>query len=332
MSAAARDDSVERQINLIFALLSAYRSGNALSSGSWLRKVVTGYQGISEDAARKRFSRDIKMLRTAGVPIEIIESGGIQHYRLKPELYELPEINFTPEEAAVLGLAGDLGRSGELGSFSRSGWTKLAASGVRRELNSAPQTVVASYNDLARIRAAVLLPIIAAIQRKQALELQYRPSPIKEAITRRIDPWGVVTVLDRLYLVGWDIDRQAPRSYRLLRLTSTKTTNIPISHEYTEDPAGLAEIVKASLEKSLHKTNAKVQLKPGKAAEIRLRASSISETGIAELHQVERDWLVRTCASFGEYAVVLEPADIRAEVIALLKHSTLKNTAKGGKK
>ena len=56
------------------------------------------------------FARDRSILAKVGVPIETIARATLDDapgYRLNPHNYYLPEVSFTPDEAAVLALAGD---------------------------------------------------------------------------------------------------------------------------------------------------------------------------------------------------------------------------------
>lgn len=319
----------ERLINLLFALLNAAKTGSTWLSSAQLRALVPGYDeqeeqsegSVAENTARKRLLRDIDLLRSAGVPIVVKQAGDMYLYRVREDLYQLPPVTFTAEEAAVLGLAGELGRSGELGAFARSGWTKLAAAGVSRDLTDPSAQEIGMTNDLGAVSAKVLVPLIAAIQRGLRVELQYRFSAVAEPVTRTLDPWGVVTVRDRLYVVGYDLDRQEPRTFRLVRLVGAEQTSTPIEHAFQGDRSELIGVVEHALQRGRQRIDARVQLSPGRAVEIRRFANHISADEVAELHNVDREWLVRTCAGYGEHAVVLEPADARAEVISLLRRS-----------
>lgn len=41
--------------------------------------------------------------------------------------------------------------------------------------------------------------------------------------------------------------------------------------------------------------------------------------GQVELHDVDRDWLIRTAAGYAPDVVVLEPEDVRSDILALLR-------------
>ncbi|WP_018118916.1 helix-turn-helix transcriptional regulator [Corynebacterium mastitidis] len=300
------DRDVERLVNLTFALLDAARTGRPYLTGRWLRERVTGYSGVSEDTARKRFQRDVRTLAQAGVPIEVSDRDGTPGYRIRSDAYELEPVEFTPEEAAVLGVAGEMGRSGQLGAFARSGWTKIAAGGAERDLAASPLGLSGDWD---RLSARTLATLVSAITRGRRLEFSYR-----EGSRRAMDPWGIVNHRDRLYLVGYDLQRGQPRSFRLLR-TSEFTDAGPREHE--AQGRDLQAIVVEALERHRRLVDAKVRLRPGRAVE--LREAGDVEGDVVRLTAVDRDWLVRAVAACGPDAVLLEDDELRADVIALLK-------------
>ena len=51
------------------------------------------------------------------------------------------------------------------------------------------------------------------------ISFSYESSRTAEKVTRTMDLWGLVPERDRIYLVGFDIDRNAPRCFRVIRIT-----------------------------------------------------------------------------------------------------------------
>lgn len=328
----ARDADLERLINLTFALLDAGRSGGRYLTPGWLRSHVAGYGGpeaADSEASRKRLQRDVRELRRVGVPIDQSPDG--EGYRITRQRYELPEVVFTPEEATVLGLAGELGRASELGAFARSGWIKLAASGLDRNLRDNPGEVYAAVNDLTRVPDRVVMVALAGIAHGRRITFDYSPHPAATPTRRRMDPWGLVNVGDRLYLVGFDLDRDEPRCFRLLRLSDVTEEPEAIAHPAAEAPryAGtetqdsgeaLQQIVERTLARGRQIVDAQVRLAAGKAGELRARAGRVDPDGTAHLHDVDREWLVRTACGYGPDAVVLAPEEVRRDVVNLLRY------------
>ncbi len=121
-------DMIIRQVGLTFALLNSPEKRDV----AWVQRHVDGYGGRSRDAAGHLIRRDVAELRRLWVPAHFVDG----EVWVDKDLYELPPVDLTAEEASVVGLAVDLSQPGSLGSFARSGWTKLAASGATRNLDA----------------------------------------------------------------------------------------------------------------------------------------------------------------------------------------------------
>lgn len=301
--------SVQRLTNLTFALLGTPRT----RTPGWIRRHVDGYPaGQSSDAFHRMLSRDIHTLRRAGVPLTH-EAGG---YRITQDSYELPPVSFTPEEAQVLGLAGDIGHAGELGLFGRSGWTKIAAAGAHRDLADTP--VYTADTDLDRLSAATLTAVLTCIRAGKRMRFDYQAAPTRSPVRRTIDPWGVVVYNGRVYVVGWDVDRRNPRSFRMLRIGNVKASQDPPTQ--WEAVAPLEEIVAAGLRQGREYVDAVVRVPAGMAKE--LVDAGHREGELVRLTGVDQDWLVRTVAGYVPEVEVLRPADVRALVAALLREAS----------
>ncbi len=311
-----QDRAVHRLTNLVFALQEADRQGGRMLTPEWIRRNVDGYGDSSPEAFQRRLNRDIITLGRAGVPLEQRSAGdsGGTAYRLLTDRYELPEVSFTPEEAAVLGMAGDLGESSELGVFARSGWTKLAAAGVRRDLSEAP--VFTAVNDSHRLSPEILSNILTVIRAGLRMSFDYVATPTSEPVRRTMDPWALVPLQDRLFLVGHDLDRDAPRAFRVLRIAKVYGRRTPATHPRPEE--NLQEVVEKSLRSLQQHVDAVLTIPEGMAHEL-AAAGQRREDGHTVLHDVDRTWLARTAAGFAPDVIVHEPADVRADVIALLK-------------
>lgn len=320
-----RDVGLERRLNLVFALIDADNHGGARLDSGWLRAHVDGYGDPANETAgeantgRQRLYRDIAELRRVGVPVEVSsdEDGEGSGYRLVRERYELPPISFTPDEAAVLGLAGDLGGSSELGVFARSGWTKLAAAGLDRDLSDAAGTVFTAANDLARVPNSTVAAVLKAVGTGTSVTFDYRRDRASATQRRRMDPWGLVNHADRLYLAGHDLDRDEPRTFRLLRVSAVELTAEPITHP--DEGRDLQQLVAEALARGRTTVDATVRLAEGRCQELRRTAAQLDADGTAHFAGVDRDWLVRTVAGFGADAVLLTPTDARRDVVNLLR-------------
>lgn len=300
------DPSIHRLTSLAFALLG---STEPRSSG-WIRTNVDGYPPTqSREAFNRMLQRDVQTIRRAGVPVRQLEAG----YQIEPDDYELSEVTFTPAEAQVLGLAGELGASGELGVFARSGWTKLAAAGAARDLRDRP--VYHTDTDANRVPAQLITAVNALVKAGERMTFDYQAVPRGARVKRTMDPWSLVTWNNRIYLVGWDVDRQAPRSFRALRVSNVRRSREAATRtEPTESPQ---DVVRRSLVRGRDVVDATVAVPVGTAKE--LVDAGQRDGDLVRLEKVDRDWLVRTTAGYAPDVEVIEPHDIRVQVVQLLQ-------------
>ena len=308
------DEAVERLTNLSFALQGAANSGGSPDrTASWIRRHVAGYGDKSDEAFAKSLARDIATLQRAGVPI--VHSGGEDgaRYRLDASNYQLPPVEFSPEEAMVLGIAGGVGTTGGLSDFSLSGWTKIAASGASRNLAGAP--VYTAVNDITRLAPEIITAVLAAVRNQLRITFSYRANPATEPVRRVMDPWGVVNRDSRIYLVGFDVGRNEPRVFRALRVSDIKRSHDPAEH--TSPTEDLQVLVERALQRG-KKIDARLVIPEGQAREL-MDAGEKQPDGTVLLQKVDKDWVVRTAAGYAPEVRVLEPAGVRQEVISLLR-------------
>lgn len=203
----------ERLLNLVIMLLV---SRNYVTKER-IREVIEGYHGSSDEAFEKMFERDKAELRGLGIPLEL---GSIdkffddeQGYRIARDAFELPAIDFAPDEVAVLGLAARVWQHAGLASATSSALVKLRAAG----------------HDVDRDALDVLQPRVEADDpafdqmwnatiSRTPIRFEYRRPSAPSTTLRHLEPWGVVTSRERWYVVGMDRDRGEPRMFRLSRV------------------------------------------------------------------------------------------------------------------
>ena len=201
----------ERLMNLLIMLLVQRR----YVSKDRIRELL--YPEETSEAFEKKFERDKEELRSLGVPIEV---GTLDAYfddevgyRINPDQFALPEISLEADEAAVIGLAGKVWEHARLAEAATDAVRKLTASGVPLDLSAL---------DLVEPRIGAEEPAFdvfwEATQERSAVEFDYRRPGAAEATRRHLQPWGVVRYSGRWYAVGFDVDRQAARVFRLSRI------------------------------------------------------------------------------------------------------------------
>jgi proteasome accessory factor B len=203
----------ERLVNLVLCLLSTRQ----FLSAERIRGIVPGYDDAPTDEAFFRmFERDKNELRELGVPLEVGRTSSfdaVDGYRVARQDYELGEIDLEPAEAAAVALASRLWESPELAGPAHGALLKLRAAGVEVDEDQGrvqPRVITAD---------AAFAPLLAAVQAGRVVTFVHRRGGESGAQRRTVEPWGVVSWRGRWYLVGHDRDRDAPRSFRVSRIS-----------------------------------------------------------------------------------------------------------------
>jgi proteasome accessory factor B len=280
------------------------------------------------EAFEKAFERDKEDLRELGVVIEVGSLDSYfddeQGYRISPDTSSLPEIRFEADEAAVLGIAARAWEQHTLARATTEAMRKLAAQGVEVDtsrLDLVPPSL--------RAEEPAFDACWEATQKRRVITFDYR-RPGEAASSRRLQPWGVVRSSGRWYVVGYDLDRQAERVFRLSRVQG-KVTLTGKTAAYDVPPG---TDVKAVAHRLVHRTpdiEATVLVRQRAGVALRRRASAIEEdvagpddvtawdrlTVSGQVHD-----LVNSVLALGSNAVVDAPDDLRADVISRLSGVT----------
>jgi predicted DNA-binding transcriptional regulator YafY len=146
-----------------------------------------------------------------------------------------------------------------------------------------------------------------AIDSHKLVELEYLKPDSSEVETRTVEPYKIERRLPNWYVHTWDVDRDAPRSYRLDRMRHAKVLRKSFTPREGFDPAELHS-----------STTASVWYAPEIARwEVEKGARSLADgAALAERPVGSADWLVGEVLSFRGAAVVLEPPELRKRVAA----------------
>src|SRR6266511_2114085 len=235
----------ERLVNLVICLLSTRQYLPA----SRVRQAVPGYEpddgSVKADETFKRmFERDKAELRELGIPLETGRNSAFDAedgYRIARRDYELPEIALLPDEAAAVGLAARLWQSARLAEAANGALLKLRAAGIDLDHGS-----TAGIEPRVEAIEPAFQPLLDAVTNRQAVTFEYRKSTDTTPERREVEPWGVVTLRGRWYVVGHDRRRGATRCFRLSRIAGEVR---PVGQPGTvRQPAGLdlVEVVAGS--------------------------------------------------------------------------------------
>lgn len=208
----------ERVLNLLIALLTTKR----FLTKAELREMVEGYGKTA--SFDRTFERDKAELRDLGITIEtgsndpdVDDEDG---YRIDRNDFELPEIEFTREELVAIGLASHAWQSSVGASATTSALQRLRAAGAAPDLDRLPQ-----------IRAQIPVvetcfdTIYQALVERRTVQFDY------DGKRRRLQPWGLHQRRGLWLVHGFDLDREAPRRFKLSRIDG-KVTAVGAADSY----------------------------------------------------------------------------------------------------
>ena len=208
----AAADKFERQMNLLAALLESPRP----ISAEQIQERVAGYSSDKE-AFRRTFERDKDELRDLGVPVQVATIPATfpeqQGYLVDRTVYEMPELDLANDEIAALRLALQAVRVGDPTAHESESSAALWRLG-----GLADGSAVAVEGELATIpvdhRQSTLFK---AVTERRVCRFEY-PSGA-DTTQRVVEPWRVGYERGHWYLSGFDQIREDQRRFRLDRMS-----------------------------------------------------------------------------------------------------------------
>ncbi|HEY7719151.1 MAG TPA: WYL domain-containing protein [Pedococcus sp.] len=308
----------ERLLNLVLCLLYTRRP----LPKSKIREVVPQYgDAASDEAFDRMFERDKDELRELGIPLVTEDVSTVWDdetgYRIDQRDYALPEVDFGPDELAVLGLASRVWAQASLAGPAAQALRKLKASGIERDdesligLEPRLRTAEPAFD---AVKNAVLL--------RQEISFDYRTGGEGEVRPRRVQPWGLASWHGRWYLTGHDLDRDAERVFRLSRISgpvraakAVGTFEVPAGHR-PRDLIRTAVGEQAPL-------SATVRVREGRGHALRRRAVSTAPAGPGWDELVveggDPEALADELSGYGADVVAVRPAEVREAVVRRLR-------------
>jgi proteasome accessory factor B len=310
----------ERLVNLVICLLSTRR----FLTAAQIAATVPGYEHDPEDpkdheAFQRKFERDKAELRELGVPLEMARPNAFDDeigYRIAHREYALPDILLEPDEAAAVGIAARLWQHAGLAAAASSGLAKLRAAGVEVD----PQATL-GVEPVVTVDPA-FGPLTTAARERRAVTFSYRVPERDQPATRRLEPWGVVCWQGRWYVVGYDRDRKASRSFRLSRIVgNVRLTGRPdaFTPPANED---LIQHVSRWSGPVAHNARATVTVRPGRAAGLRRWAVSTTpgpDGDVLTIPYSDPERLAAQLVGYGADVRADGPPELREAVIQQLK-------------
>jgi proteasome accessory factor B len=295
---------VERVLNLLALLLDT----RVPMTRDEIVRDVAGYPE-QVTAYRRAFERDKETLRGMGVPVtmETVGDGSDVGYRVRPEDYYLPDLGLTPEETAALRVA-----------VSAVSLGNQAGVGALMKLGGVGDNPVAPIASLPI--APALATLFEAFRRRAVVTFAYRGR------TRTVEPWGLSSKRGHWYVVGFDRDRNAIRAFRADRVDGDVSVGEPAAFETPTDfrpddhvesrPWLLGDEPPVTVRIAVDAAQRDAML-----AQLGTDATVVDDASgetLIELVVTNRSAFRAFLVGFLEHAQVVEPPDVRAEMLAWL--------------
>jgi proteasome accessory factor BC len=308
--AAIRPERFARLVTLASILIEGGRAGRRLDVEE-LRKALQ----VSEQELRE----DISVLNVvnfgAGTYVlyaEITDDGAIE---VDPEPYGdsfARPARLLPFEAksliAAIDLIGEHIPEGSLSSVRAKVVAALGEDPAREGLQVAP----AGGDD-----AQIATVVSRAITQRRLLSFEYYKENEDEFSTRTVEPYALINGREGWYLASYDPTRDSVRHFRLDRIKSATVTDEPFEPRSDVDPAADVDGWPRTGEVPSSR-RARIWISPERARWAREERSVVAELDdgavIVELGYAGVDWLIREVLKEAGDAVVIDPADARAEV------------------
>ena len=257
-------------------------------------------------AYRRAFERDKETLRGMGVPIttEPVGDAGEVGYRVRPDDYYLPDLGLTPEETAALHVAVSavsLGNQAGMGALMKLGGIGGEAAAPLASLPLAP----------------ALATLFEAFRRRAVVTFKYRQR------TRTLEPWGLSSKRGHWYVVGFDRERDALRAFRADRIEGDVKVGAPDA--FAAPPPDFRPDDHVEARPWLLGDEEPVTVRI--AVDDSRRDALLDELGSdatlvgdqIELVVTNRSTFRSFLVGYLEYVEIIEPADVRADMIAWLE-------------
>lgn len=307
----------QRRLNLMLALSATRRR----LTREEIRARVDGYDKPDPRATpaereranvafQRMFERDKDELRRMGLPLKTITDPvdqGDLGYRIDGDL-AMPDIDLSVHDAAILALAVEYWQGASLAGDARVGFAKVMSAIERGDSDELPY---GGMSTTAGLDATATLA--EAIVDRQTVRFEYA-SASSETAKRTVQPWRIVMRAGVEYLIGWDTDRAAQRTYRLGRIVGrVRTIGDPDTFERPET------FSLGDLDESGPAVTALIGLRPESGDALRRRSEPAGERDGWELIKVpyrHEDLLRAEVLSLQGNARVFEPTSLAASVMA----------------
>jgi predicted DNA-binding transcriptional regulator YafY len=212
-------DKLIRQLSLVAFLMAERRPLTARE----IKSTVEGYSEMSDEAFARRFYSDRTELIGLGVPLhsQRDEFTGEELYTLRSEQYFLPKLDLEDDELAALQTAVYLLE----GQFAYAEPLRLALQNLalgRPGFDEPPTGTAVRVDvkdpDYSTETAGRLTKLEGAISKQRTIKFTYWSIWRNRTRERTVNPFALLSEGGSWYLIGWDHDAKAERTFRVSRV------------------------------------------------------------------------------------------------------------------
>lgn len=314
----ARAETKVKKEDRLFSLILALVSSREGLTKTEILKTVRGYSDIYDysgnSALDKMFERDKEEIRSMGVIIdtlELPEEEGQTHnirYSVSRSNYDFPDdVIFTSDELTLLNVAASAWREASLSTDSRHALTKIRSLGVSA---NDPLIGVAPH---IRINDRAFEAVEDALENELILTFSYLKPGQSKPQTRTASPLAVLNWGGLWYVLAYDLDAEAERTFLLKRIVSQPKRIPQKSHPRRAE--NYAQRLREELEELTRANIAEIECIPGSDAHIRLgvRFGSTESTTL-RFGYSDLELLADELAVYGAQLRVISPAALRDAV------------------
>jgi predicted DNA-binding transcriptional regulator YafY len=204
----------------VLSLLSLLQSHRQWSGPELARRL---------EVTERTLRRDIERLRDLGYSIETVR-GAAGGYRLEAGGH-LPPLVLTDDEAVVMAIGLRLAAAQAIEDAEQTTTGALAkfeqvlSPALRQRVNALAGLVGQSPEGLRPVTSELLGQLALACRDHERIRFHYR-SPGAVESDRVVEPHSLVTARQRWFLICWDRDREAWRSFRVDRMSAFFATRV----------------------------------------------------------------------------------------------------------
>ncbi len=267
--------------------------------------------------------RDVDRLRFLGYQVDGIPGAG-GGYRLGGGT-DVPPLLFEDDEAmavaVVLGVSAGAAVPGvERGALAAlAKLDRLLPPRLRAQLTTLRAATVSLVSPNEVVSTECLIELARACDNHQRAAFSYRAQNGRHS-ERRVEPYRLVATDRRWYLVAFDLDRNAWRTFRVDRASAVTVTGHTFNPRPLSDPA---RMVAEAISTAGYATRAVVRVKAGAEEVARLIAPHVGVVEAegrfsrVELGVDDFDWLAGYMIGLGVDFEVIEPEELRRHISAL---------------